>query len=47
MKARGGSDAKAALVRGGAAPALARERVRGRFRFGVPLFEHDFLQNFE
>jgi hypothetical protein len=35
-KARGGSDTEAALVRGGAAPACARERVRGRFLFGVP-----------
>jgi hypothetical protein len=32
------------LVRGGAA--CARERVRGRFLFGVPLFEHVKLQNF-
>jgi hypothetical protein len=31
--------------RGGAA--CARERVRGRFLVGVPLFELDFLQNFE
>jgi hypothetical protein len=42
----------ARMPRGGAGArrcgaACARERVRGRFLFGVPLFEHDFLQNFE
>jgi hypothetical protein len=45
-KARGGSDAEAGGCRR-ARRGCAWERVRGRFLFGVPLFELDFLQNFE
>jgi hypothetical protein len=32
---------------GGAAPACERERVLGRIKFGVPLFERVELQKFE
>jgi hypothetical protein len=45
-KARGGSDAEAGGCRR-ARRGCPRERVRGRFLFGVPLFELDFLQTFE